>query len=60
MGFEKLLKVTKAQFEKLLRDIIARENYNVHYSYTKMDYYISGDEDALDKLKHASEGLTMS
>jgi hypothetical protein len=53
MGFGRLLKVGKAQFEKVLLGLIKRKNYNVHYSYTNMDYYISGDEATLNILQQA-------
>lgn len=53
MGFGRLLKVGKAQFEKVLLGLIKRKNYNVHYSYTNMDYYISGDDATLNQLQQA-------
>ena len=53
MGFGRLLKVGKAQFEKVLLGLIKRQKYDVHYSYTNMDYYISGDDATLNKLQQA-------
>jgi hypothetical protein len=60
MGFEKLLKVKKAFFEKVLKSLIQENGYHVHYSYTNEDYYLSGDEQVINQLQMVSKVLLTS
>lgn len=60
MNIDRLLKCSKTQFEKVLKDWISTNNYKVNYSYTETQVYLFGDDHTLDQIQHDCKNLPLA
>lgn len=60
MNIQRLLKFTKGQYEKVIKDLITMKKYDVHYSYTNSDVYLFGNDSVLDQIQLDSNKLLLN